>query len=805
MRPAESGTAEASAAPAAEPKAGPSAGPKAKAKPTPAPGPAAAPKGDADQAGTGGPEGADSRAEASPQSALDAARELFQHLPPSFRGTLFAGGAPSFGGGMVGGDQQIMSGGRVAGDVFGGSKTEVHHHNVYTSGRIQHPTGEIPTTDIDRLMEYFQPGQSFAAAETCLRESRLVLLRGGRSSGRRSASLALLRSLGVDSPRVLDASVGPDDLLNQTEPAPGYVLWDLRPNLGRELLEARLLTLRGKLAKDGGYLVITTEVASGLSWTVDWTPPPQSDLLTAHLRAALLRAEQADQAERLLALAATTSFLETPRTPGEVADYALLLARHSLGEVTEADLLRSDRAAVEEQVTTWFADGGLDLREQAFLVSLAVFNEAAYALAAEYGDTLHSLLHQLEDPEHPAHAKVFGTSVKHRLAAARATMRTESETVAWGVLRRQTAAFDDPRTKEMLLRQVWLDHPSARPALLDWINLLSADDDPVVRAHAAAATAVLADVDLPSVMPRLLEPWAASMRYRLRNQAINSLALLALNTDTVLVPQILHDWCASPDDEIRWTGVRGHGLIGALSPEEALRDIGDLVVRADEDPDAAGHEPAAQYEAAITSICLLLLTTSRSQVLTRLVSWQQPPGPRAVLGLTAFMAAGYVAEGDAPTPLSWPALLRWYSVGAATAVGPQPVQPVQSAQSAQSVQPVQSVTTLADAAQDRDREHIAALWRAAFASRTHTSMASEVLRDWVRTASRDPACEQHLGDLLRRLAVTATEQDRLSYLLRSLARADERKPDQGKQLAEVCLRLLIAADLPDPDAADRRR
>ena len=779
MIPAEDGTAEAGAAPAAagDPKA-------AKAKPAPTP-PAAA-KADGDPVGPGGQEAADARSEPSPQSALDAARELFQHLPPSFRGTLFAGGAPSFGGGMVGGDQHTMSGGRVTGDVFSGSKTEVHHHTVYASGRTQHPTGEVPPTDIDRLMEYFRPGESFAAAEACLRESRLVLLRGGRSSGRRSASLALLRSLGVDSPRVLDAAVGPDDLLNQTEPAPGYVLWDLRPNLSRELLEARLLTLRGKLAKDDGYLVITTEVASGLDWTVEWTPPPQAELLTAHLRAALLRAELADEAEGLLALGATVSFLGTPRTPGEVAEYALLLARHALGEVTEADLLRSDRAAVEEQITSWFADGGLDLREQAFLVSLAVFNEAAYALAAEYGDSLHTLLHQLEDPEHPAHAKVFGTSVKQRLATARATMRTESETVAWGVLRRQTAAFDDPRTKELLLEQLWLDHPSARPALLEWINQLSGDDDPVVRAHAASATAVLADVDLSSVMPRLLEPWAASMRYRLRNQAINSLTLLALRTDTVLVPQILHDWCASPDDEIRWTGVRGHGLIGALSPEEALRDIGDLVVRADEDPAEAGHEPEAQYEAAVTSICLLLLTTSRSQVLSRLVAWQQPPGPRAVLGLAAFMTAGCVAEGDAPTPLSWPALLRWYSVGAAVPGGPQ------------------SVTTLADAAQDRDRDNIAALWRAAFAARAQAPMATEVLRDWVRKAALDPVCEQHLGDLLRRISVTGTERERLSYLLRSLARADEGKPDRGRQLAEACLRLLTAADLPDPDAADRR-
>ncbi|MBC3843834.1 hypothetical protein GXW82_37390 [Streptacidiphilus sp. 4-A2] len=603
--------------------------------------------------------------------------------------------------GLIGGDQATMTGGRVTGDVFSAARPRC---TTTPSTRRPGPArdGEVPGDYIDRLMECFRPGEHFAAAESHLRESRLVLLRGGRHSGRRAASLALLRTLGVGSPRVLDPTVGLDDLLEQTEPAPGYVLWDPRPNLGREQLEARLLTLRGRLARDGGYLVITTETETGLSWTVDWAPPPQAELLTAHLRAALLRADQAaldrtapgqaapglptadqpgtdrtgpdharaaDQAGpgpglaraglvlaagALLALPATVSFLDIPRTPREVAAYAQLLCRHALGEVTEEDLLRSDRAAVEEQVTSWFAEGGPDLREQSFLISLAVFDEAAYALAAEYGDVLHGLLHALEEPEHPAGTKVFGTSVKQRLAAARATLATVTETVAWGVQRRRTAAFDDPRTRSMLLGRVWLDHPSARPALLDWIHRLAADEDPAVRAHAAAATAVLAEADLPSVMPRLLEPWAASLQYRLRNQAVNSLALLALDTDSVFVPQILHEWCESPDDEIRWTGIRGHGLIGALFPEEALRDIGDLVARTVEEPALAGLQPEAEQQAAITSTCLLLLTTSRSQVLTRLASWLQPPGPRSVLAVSAFLAACYAPRATCPIRATGP-------------------------------------------------------------------------------------------------------------------------------------------------------
>ncbi|MBC3843833.1 hypothetical protein GXW82_37385 [Streptacidiphilus sp. 4-A2] len=113
------------------------------------------------------------------------------------------------------------------------------------------------------------------------------------------------------------------------------------------------------------------------------------------------------------------------------------------------------------------------------------------------------------------------------------------------------------------------------------------------------------------------------------------------------------------------------------------------------------------------------------------------------------------------------------------------------------------MTTLAEAAEDQDRQHLADLWRAAFSSRPHTGTAGEVMCDWIRTAARDPLGEQHLADLLRRLAVTATERDRLSYLLRGLSRTAGRGPEPDRPLAEACLRLLTAADLPDPEAGTR--
>ncbi|MEY9837212.1 hypothetical protein [Streptacidiphilus sp. EB103A] len=711
-----------------------------------------------------------------PQGAWEGFQELLDHLPPGVSGHL------------IGGDQHTVSGGRVLGDVITGNKTEVHHHNAPGTSAPRY-AGEVTAAEIDRLMEVFQKGDGFETALTRLRDSRVLVLTGKHSSGRCAASKALLRALKVRAVRVLDTGVGPDDMLNQTEPAPGYVLWDLPVSRNRRLSEDRLRTLRTKLAKDDGYLVITTEDSPLLTdlrrnnWTADWTPPTCEAMLTAHVRVELgRRPSDSDSASapglrpetlgvgELLALPATRSFLSSTRTPQEVKDYAQVLARYSSGEATEEELSELDLSAVETQIAHWFANADTDLRERAFLVSLAVFDGAAYALAAERGDELHTRFQQIENPEQQAGTPVFGLPARQRLESARATLSERNETTVWGALPQQIATFDDQRIRSALLREVWLGHPSARPALIDWISALAGSGDPLVRTRAASATAVLAALDLPSVMPRLLQPWASSPLYTLRLQAANTLTLLAWSTGAAAVPLILRNWCLSTDERVRWTGIRSHGLIGSVAPEEALRDLGDLVSKPEADP---GPD---EREALRSATSLLLVTTSRSLVLARLVSWLEPRGAKRDLALIAFLQAGWYSEDAVSTPLSWPSLLRWYSLGAATGGGPP------------------SVTTLAEADEPQDRQHLVCLWWAALSEPEYTDDARELLRHWIRTAEHDPDAEQDIASLLRALAVTEDDRLRLSHLVRTLAEANRDTP-----LAHICRRLLVAADLPDPD------
>ncbi|MFD0394456.1 hypothetical protein ACFQ3Z_27590 [Streptomyces nogalater] len=84
------------------------------------------------------------------------------------------------------------------------------------------------------------------------------------------------------------------------------------------------------------------------------------------------------------------------------------------------------------------------------------------------------------------------------------------------------AKFLDERVPLVLLRLVWTGHPSARPALIEWLRRLADDGRPLVRTRAAATVAVLARTDLPSAMALVIQPWATSRLFRHRLVAVNS-------------------------------------------------------------------------------------------------------------------------------------------------------------------------------------------------------------------------------------------------------------------------------------------
>ncbi|MEU5323171.1 hypothetical protein AB0G67_41440 [Streptomyces sp. NPDC021056] len=689
-----------------------------------------------------------------PQNAWSARRDLVDHSPRIMN----VGARAAFNGGLHGGTQHGgISGGNFSGDVFLGSRTEVFQLNFPSlASPASAASGEVPSATLEELATHFAADEELMGrlAER-LRQERVLVLSGGRFTGRRTAALMLLHRLGASPVRVLDRDTRPGELADgfpgdkaadeagdKAEEPPracGYVLHDLTTRRDSPLREHHLLAVRDRLAAQDAYLVVTVGPTAPVEDITpeEWPPPAAADVLAAHLRTRT----DPETAAGLLARTQVTDFLGRSHQPREVARFAELLARYAAGEADERTVADFSGVALESQVQEWFAEDetSLHLRDKAFLVALAAFDGGPYPLTAELSDLLYRFLQETENPARVPEVPVFGTHVRKRLQVARAKAYLAEEHTEWGPVTQKKAEFLDERASGVLLREVWTGHPSARPALIRWLRRLADDGRPLVRTRAASTAAVLARTDLPSAMALVIQPWGMSKRFKHRLVAVNALTL-AHFIATPNIPRILDAWCSGDDPRLRWVAVRAYGLLGPERPEQALAALRGAVRRLYADaPDSTDDELVVELA---QSVGLLLLSSASDQVLAELRA--HIDDDRAVRDLTlgGFVSACARTEDDEPhgTPL----VLGWYA---------------------------RAATEGGTAAQG-----VPFLWRTALADPRTTRDALDVLRAWVLTADRSTAAEWALAALLPALVTTSTEHQRLSHLLRTMSGEDGDPP-----------------------------
>ncbi|MFI6487684.1 hypothetical protein [Streptomyces sp. NPDC050564] len=656
------------------------------------------------------------------QEARAAQRELVAHTP----GFIFSEAA-SFGGSLVGGAQHGVSGG-VARDVFMGGKTEIHHHTT-AAASAAYASGEIPQADLDALSAVFVESPAFASALARLREERVLVLAGAHATGRNAAALMLLHRLGVPAVHALSSETSPAALAAQLAAPGGHVLRDLPLSRNRPLRDPHLHAARDQLKKVDGYLVVTIENSPFLLGATPsrWEPPEPAAVLRAHLA----DHRRGEDIEGLLSLGPVRDFLSRgAHRPAEAARFAAEVAGYDGSEEAAARLADFGQAAVEQQCREWLSDPEATLRDKAFLISLAVFDQAPYVLAAELADKLYVHFQRLQHPEQPPEIPVFGLAAETRLERARAEGEVRDEATEWGSVPQFTAYFRRENTPSALLTEVWTGHPSARPALVAWLKELARDGRPVVRTRAAAATALLARADLPSAVALLISGWAVSKSFGPRVTAANTLTLAQL-LDAPVVLRLLTQWCTDSHWARRWTAIRAFGLLTPLRPDLAGPALSALAARAR----AGGSSPAEANNLIESTALLLSVGARRGEMLSELVRLlhHDTPSVRA-LALAGFVRACDNDEEDA--------LVEWY----ATTGMYEP-----------------------DTARD-----LATLWRTALGDRAHTRGALEALHTWVYVAEHRAESARALEYLLPALVVTADDHKRLRHELLNL-----RAPDGG--------------------------
>ncbi|MFC1442648.1 hypothetical protein ABUW04_30790 [Streptacidiphilus sp. N1-10] len=706
-----------------------------------------------------------------PRHAWDSRRELYQHSP-----TIILGASARLGGSLVGGDQHGVSGGEVTGDVIlGGTKVEYH----LGQGEPEGASGEIPAAEVEALSKRFaypEPqaegvwtdtaADPFGAALEQLREHRVAVLSGSAATGRRSAALMLLRTVGATSYRALDPALAPGRLPGVLDSACGYLLDGFDSRTERALREPHVRAAAERLRANGGFLVIVTGrhlgIPDGVPHTL-WRAPLAISLLRAHLGREDLAGHPV---EDLLALDQVQEVVEHDRPVQELARFAQCVGAYARGELPLSALADFGHYSAERQVREWFDDSEAGLHEKAFLLSLAAFDESPFPLIAEFGDVLHQLLQRVEDPEEPARIPVFGASSAKRIAFAGAQQYQETEVTDWGPVPQTKLRFSSPFTAIALLREAWLGQPSSRTALLAWLRRLANDPRPIVHTRAASTAAVLLAADLPSAMALLVRPWAGAVRYRSRLVAANALAL-AHHLGALHVPRILRSWITDSDHRLRWTAVRTYASVGDTFAAEALDALTEAAraVGARGGPSRAFADEPDELAQAAASLLLAQAEEPAGEehrraahLWDRLVPLLRSHSTREFVLHTVIHAGGPTDEAEgAGRPLLIDLFAR------------------------------------ADATPGTDgallRQAQAALWHAALNDPGSTSSALAVVRGWVRRADDDGEAETALAELLSAVAVTSEDRKRLAYLLENVRAesGEQERPAVAARLHAVIL------------------
>lgn len=661
------------------------------------------------------------------QPAWQARQDLVRHAAPALASTL------------IGGEQFGQTGGTHYGNTI---------FNFGSPGEAPRPaSGPVPGTEVEALAAVFRDCPSFHEALDRLRDDRVVVLTGGDATGRRSAALMLLFRLGVGEMRDLDPHTSPTALVSELDRPVGYILSNWATSRHRPLRALHLSGLREQLERTRGHLVITVEpsaVPGGIP-SVRWDPPPAEDMLRSHVTQAVGEAAWAE----LSGLVHVKEFLDRNPPPRETAQFASRLAAHHRGEIGEQELAGYGEIAAAAQIDRWLTEDTPELLDKAFLISLAVFDGAPYAVAAELGDVLFKLLHGIQNPTEPPRIRVFGSSREERLRLARARGYVETELTDHGVLGHFVAQFQDERIARLLLHEVWNLHPSARPALVTWLQQLAKDGRPLVRTRAANAAAVLAHADFPSTMALLIEQWADSNSFGAWLTAANALTLAYL-LGVPSVPGTLHSWCTGDHKSRRWTAIRAYGLLGPAHHEATLRALLDAVRQ---HPDS--HDEDDEESRQLADALELLLLAVQGPVLAALAGRLTDRRVREH-ALRAFLQACRQYEDDSTRPL----VLAWYAE--ATSEGGT-----------------------------EEARHLITFWDALLGDRAHNRDALAILRGWILTADRVPESEAALATLLPALATTSANRDRISHLLETVRDSDGVRPRAAE-------RLLAAIRVPTP-------
>jgi hypothetical protein len=474
--------------------------------------------------------------------------------------------------------------------AFGGDQNQYFwDYHVHQSGPgSRWRTGAYDQAARQRLRDRFVRPASQDELDAMIRDGSIVVLIGGRGTGRRASALAALdrccdqiNDAAWDNP---PGDLGSDDIESRN----GYV-WDASeapwadPLTGPDVFGCRaaLEYARAKL-----IVLVTGDCHLDpvvRQHAVRHRPVDGREILSGFLRAMI---HDQGLVEDIM-----SRITAPPRSPQRASDLARDLekgiadALRSSANVDQVitmvlqpyqDSYRLDARDVLRQKKGVPADE--DLGRRSFMIAWAVLDGFPTAQICRAARELAERLFKIEQPGRNARLSMlpFGDILDEWLQHARENPPAYAEETDRRLQYRQGFA-------EAVLKAVWFDFVIAHKALLRWLKGLALDRDALVRLKAAHALGQLAVYDFDFIVGHCFRPWSAENRQALHDASAWALEEVVRRSPahTKRIFELAEDWAKTTSGIYRQSAaVRLVGAaLGGKDPQRSLRLLRKVALR----------------------------------------------------------------------------------------------------------------------------------------------------------------------------------------------------------------------------------
>ena len=489
----------------------------------------------------------------------------------------------------------------VHGDHIAGDKVKGNKYEMWVGDR-RVPLRELSIELADPVRYAFAKPDDWPGVREAFRRSRSAVVRGRAGQGKDACAIQLLTGE-TDVIYQIDPAVDvaglADSVAEQLEMLPeerriGFLL--CQPADAGKLRGFTFYTLETVLAARDARLVITlppgAQPADDLDRFVidlDVRPVDRWRIVTSHL------AWRCDEvlAPKLVANPQVRELADELTHEGMSCHAAAELAWIISSECSDDGRINVPRVRErherrqDESFELWF-DSLRDVEERTFAIALAALDGLPYEEVAEAARRLRRRLdtsHRLALAEGKDRSELwavdhdrFRTSTTRLLQTVRAERSAEVYRYAYGQVPVQTVKYKDRTYPRKVIERIWRGY-QIQPTLLEWLAEIVHSASEPVRFFAASTLGVLARFSFDYLCNSVLDGWADSEDYRLREAV--AYALREPANDEALassVTAIVVGWYQNRGrPNAQATAARAYGVgVGGLDRDAAVERLGRL-------------------------------------------------------------------------------------------------------------------------------------------------------------------------------------------------------------------------------------